>query len=95
MKPERGKAACHRCHGRNLIEQELATENVFTAEMSEFLSTFAAYHAHGIMPMGPNPQDQPATWLQAATFLESALADYRDAERKQAEEKRKALKQKG
>lgn len=51
--------------------------------------TFNAYHAHGIMPLGPDRQEQPATWLEAATFLETALQDYREIERKDAEDQRK------
>jgi len=53
------------------------------------MTTFGPYHAHGIMPLGPDRQDQPATWIQAATFLESALADYREADRQDASDKRK------
>ena len=41
------------------------------------------------MPLGPDRQDQPATWLEAATFLETALNDYREIERKETEARRK------
>ena len=94
MTPEAGAPACHRCKGRSIIQQEAATESVFTPDINEFMETFAAYHTHGIMPLGPNRQDQPATWLEAATFMEAALADYRETERKQAEDRRASKKPK-
>lgn len=54
------------------------------------MATFGPYHAHGIMPLGSDRQDQPATWIEAATFMETALADYRDADRQEAKAKRRA-----
>lgn len=93
MTPAPGASACPRCHGRQRITQEVATEHVFTPDLVEFMAGFQAYQAHGILPHDGGRDDQPATWLEAATYLEAVLADFRELERQEAEDRRRRQQQ--
>lgn len=93
MTPAPGASACPRCLGRHRITEELATDHVFTPDLVEFMASFQAYQAHGILPHAGGRDDQPATWLDAATYLEAILADFREAERQEAEERRRRHQQ--
>lgn len=53
------------------------------------MASFAAYQAHGILPLAGGLEDQPATWVEAATYLDSVLADFREIERQESEARRK------